>query len=181
MLLAALLAVVILELSSFHRGKASEQPTIRASKIYHVHRYGFQQCREIPPTACVHHTCGSGLLTPWWHKSGSPHSHHELTAHQWLTSRARLPWAILYTTGMVAAASAKVVISRLANEIDEQDNNAGDGPVNIGAEDRIKSAMISFIKVNDRTDYLFLTNIKYHLVIASGFKNTAVSIVARMV
>lgn len=82
---------------------------------------------------------------------------------------------------MVAAASAKVVISRLANEIDEQDNNAGDGPVNIGAEDRIKSAMISFIKVNDRTDYLFLTNIKYHLVIASGFKNTAVSIVARMV
>lgn len=181
MLLAVLLATVILGLSNCPSGKAFGQPANRASKIYNVHRSGLRRCREIPPTACVHHTCGRGLLTPWWLEGGSPHSHHEVTAHQWLPSSARLPWAILYTTGMVATSSAKVVISRLANEVSEQDKKAGDGSVKVGAEDRIKSVMISFIKVNYRIENVFPANSKYHLIVASGFKNTGRSIVARMV
>lgn len=89
--------------------------------------------------ACVHH---HALSVPWWlvRQRASPHSHTDPPAL----------WTLLSAAGIVGAASAKAGISkRLLSDTTEEGEEgsvkAGEKK-NVGVEDSVKGAMISFVK-----------------------------------
>ena len=90
--------------------------------------------RTTPTVACMHHQ-GAALAGPWWLGRGSGHPHRNPPALRTLLSAA----------GMVAYTSTRVIVSRMVDDSGQEGGGGGRGKKE-GAEENVKSAMISFIK-----------------------------------
>lgn len=110
----------------------------RRRSVLFQSRVAIQRRRQEHTTmACLHHAGGAALMGPlggnrsWTRSGGGPPA----------------LWALITTGVAVAASSAKVVVLRLANEGGHEGEDArSDATEAGGAEEGIKSVMISFIK-----------------------------------